>query len=198
MQSNKNLKNIPRLLCLLLVLGSWIATTGGVMFFMKKIPLTRGKFALVDDADYEHLNQFKWCAHFRSRNYYAERGLYLGGGKANPKRKTIMMHNEIMQPPIGMFVDHRFHNTLDNRRANLRLATIRQNNTNRRSSRSKKSSHYLGVAFEKDRKKWTARIRVNTKGIRLGSFATEIGAAKAYDEAAKKFHGEFANLNFKS
>lgn len=106
------------------------------------------------------------------------------------------MHNVIMNPPAGMVVDHKNHNTLDNQRANLRLATYSQSCANRRSFKNA-SSKYLGVGFEKDKQKWAARIRVNKKGIRLGAFAREVDAAKAYDEAAKKYHGEFANLNFK-
>lgn len=152
---------------------------------MKEIQLNHGKVALVDDEDFEYLNQFKWYAHKRGGNYYAERC---------HKGKIIIMHNVIMNPINGFFVDHIFHNGLDNRKSQLRLATRAQNNANRR-ARKNATSKYLGVAFEKDRKKWTARIRKDKIGYRLGSFNTEIEAAIAYNNKAIELHGEFANLN---
>jgi hypothetical protein len=159
---------------------------------MKKIKLTQGKVALVDDDDFKLLHRFNWYAHKRGKCFYAARTVWI----TKKKSKTVNMHNVIMKPKSGMFVDHIKHNTLDNRKSNLRLATRSQNNANR-SPVNNASSKYLGVGFEKDRGKWTARIRVNNKGIRLGSFNNEKDAAKAYDKKAIELHGEFANLNFK-
>lgn len=91
-------------------------------------------------------------------------------------------------------VDHRDRNTLNDRIENLRAANCRQNQCNR-TSRKNSSSQYLGVSLYKSFGKWGAQIRVNNKPIYLGSFPSEDQAAKAYNEAAKLYHGEFANLN---
>ena len=120
------------------------------------------------------------------------------------KRKNLQMHNLVIDVPPGMFADHVNHNGLDNRKANLRAATHMQNVWNRRKFSGLTSggvkrpsrSKYKGVDWANDMKRWRARIRVNGKRIYLGSFEDEIEAAKAYDMAAKKFHGDFATLNF--
>lgn len=154
---------------------------------MKLIPLTHQKFAMVDDIDFEELSKYRWAAH-RHKNgvWYAERTV---------SGKVILMHRYILNPPDGMLVDHKDRDGLNNQRTNIRLATRGQNNANRRAAITSQTSKFLGVAFEKDRQKWTARIRKNGIGYRLGSFQSEREAAMAYNSAAVKFHGEFANLN---
>ena len=107
------------------------------------------------------------------------------------------MHRDILKPPDHLCVDHINHNGIDNRRANLRLATHRQNSYNRIHFTKNPSSKYKGVSFRKRTKKWDAKIRYDGKNKHIGSFKDEIEAAKAYDEAAKKYQGEFAALNFK-
>lgn len=99
------------------------------------------------------------------------------------------MQNTIMNPVKGMIVDHIDHNGLNNQRSNLRVCTISENNQNRR---PKKGKNYLGTKFVKSTNKWHAILR--TKFI--GTFLSEIEAAKAYDKAAKEKFGEFAYLNF--
>jgi hypothetical protein len=94
-------------------------------------------------------------------------------------------------------VDHINTDSLDNRRANLRLATPSQNSCNSRRDKSNTYSRYRGVSFSKRKQKWFAAIRANGKKMWLGYFETEIDAAKVYDDAAKKYHKEFAMLNFK-
>jgi hypothetical protein len=121
----------------------------------------------------------------------------LTNGK-NAPRKNLQMHRLVIDVPTGCFCDHINHNGLDNRKANLRVAQHKQNVWHRRKFQSPSRSRYKGVDFRPANggKCWRARIRINGKRIYLGSFEDEIAAAKAYDEAAKKYHGQFAGLNF--
>jgi hypothetical protein len=93
-------------------------------------------------------------------------------------------------------VDHRNTDSLDNRRTNLRLATPSQNSCNSRRDKSNTYSRYRGVSFSKRKQKWFAAIRANGRKLWLGYFSDEIDAAMTYDRAARKYHGEFAQLNF--
>jgi hypothetical protein len=160
---------------------------------MKQIPLTQGKFALVDDEDFEFLNQFKWHA-YKSRNtYYAGRKLRLGVNK----RQIIIMHRQILgleDPSIKG--DHIDHNGLNNQRCNLRMATNAENCKNQK-PKNGYSSKYKGVCWHKRDNKWNATIFAEGKKKHLGYFIDEIEAAKAYDSAAKIYFKEFACLNFK-
>ncbi|MBG9769668.1 hypothetical protein ABD75_11005 [Bacillus vallismortis] len=99
-----------------------------------------------------------------------------------------------MNPSDDQVVDHRNHDTLDNRRANLRLCSIGENNRNRKYSKHN-TSEYKGVGWHKTNGRYRARIKFNGKSIHLGYFKTEIEAAEAYNKAAIKFHGEFAEIN---
>lgn len=158
---------------------------------MKEIKLTQGQVALVDDEDYEYLNQWKWCANRSIGGYYAVR---TDKQKADQKRETICMHRLILNAPKGLQVDHINHNTLDNTKQNLRICTNSQNQMNRSPCGKSK---YLGVTYYRNNTCLRASIKANNKSIHLGYFKTEEEAAHAYDEAAKKYFGEFANLNFK-
>lgn len=152
------------------------------------IPLTRGKFAIVDPEDFEKLSQYKWQAYRAGRTFYAKHAKWVNG-----KTKTVSLHREIMQPSKDLMVDHINHNGLDNRRANLRLASPLQNSWNSRRGYKK----YKCVYYNKINKKWYVRFRKDKGIIQTGYFDSEIEAAKAYDEAIKKHRGEFAVLNFK-
>ena len=162
---------------------------------MKLIPLTQGKFAQVDDEDFEYLNQWKWLAKESDKgHFYACRN---SPRKKDVKRVMIRMHNLLMPPPEGFKIDHKDRNGLNNQRGNLRFCTPSQNSANTRVRLNKKSSKYFGVF--KHENAWVASICVNYKHIRLGRFPYtlegEITAAKAYNDAAIKYKGEFANLN---
>ena len=158
----------------------------------RRIPLTQGKYAIVDPEDYERLNKHKWYAIKSANTFYASRCYSFRN-----KRNYIQMHREIIRPPDYLLVDHINHNGLDNRKANIRLATRAQNNFNKLIFKRKdSSSKYKGVSRHKYKKIWRARICVNGEHILIGHFKEEIHAAKAYDKAAKEYHGEFAALNF--
>ena len=159
----------------------------------RKIPLTRGKFAIVDPADYERLAKHKWYAAKRRNTYYAARDYYCRKKKVNV---TVQMHRSIFPAPKGLFVDHINRDGLDNRSVNLRSATMAENNRNRSWTVPGKASKYRGVYKYRGQKFFSAAIRHNRKKINLGTFKTEIDAAHAYDTAAKKYHRQFAVLNF--
>ena len=153
----------------------------------RPIPLTKGKFAIVDADDYYRLVKYKWHINDPASNtLYAARRL---------ERKSLKMHRVIMAAPDHLVVDHIDHNGLNNCKSNLRLCTLAQNNRNCGSSKGA-SSRYKGVSWKKSTKKWDAMIRSNKKIYRLGTFKNEIDAARAYDKKAAQLHGEVAHLNF--
>ena len=161
-------------------------------YAFRRIALTRGKYAIVDPEDFERLNKHKWYASRTKNTYYACRSIQVAR-----KRTIIHMHREIINPPKPMVVDHINHNGLDNRKANLRPATHQQNTFNRSYTRKKRgSSKYKGVSWTPHVKMWRVRIWLNYKRKSIGYCKDELEAAKAYDKAAKKYHGEFASLNF--
>jgi hypothetical protein len=156
---------------------------------MKEIPLTKNKVALVDDDVFDQLSQHKWrCIGIDFR--YAARRIR----RPRQPEQAIYMHREIMAAPAGLLVDHINGNSLDNRRCNLRLVTDAENNRNKR-QRSDNTSGFTGVNFAKRERKWRVSITVNSRNIYIGFFENEVDAARAYNEAAVKHHGQFARLN---
>jgi hypothetical protein len=156
---------------------------------MKEIQLTQGKVALVDDADYLYLNQFKWHIYKQNRNnFYARTVIY-----QNKKRIGIVMHRLLLICE-GKIIDHISGDGLDNRRSNIRCCTKSENAINRRININNNSG-YKGVSWYKVVKKWRAQIQYKKIVYHLGTYDKRIDAAKAYNKAAIKFHGEFAKLN---
>lgn len=160
-----------------------------------KIPLTGGLFALIDECDSD-LSQVKW----RYNIGYAVREIRLGKGRQT--RTSEYLHRVVLSRLIGRPLerweqcDHINGNRLDDRRANLRVASKDQNNLNRKKAiYDTTTSSYKGVSWNTQTQKWRAQIIVNNKNIHLGMFGDEIAAAMAYNEAAEKHFGEFAWLN---
>lgn len=161
---------------------------------MKEIKLTKGQIAFVDDEYFEYLNQWKWFAVKSRDTYYANRRIKDSDGNI----KAAIMHRIIMCAKNDTQVDHRDSNGLNNQKSNLRLCSNGQNQMNRGGWRKSK---YKGVtiknSYYKDRHYIyiRARINVGNKQFHLGNFKTEPEAAEAYNEAALKYHGDFARLN---
>lgn len=148
---------------------------------MKRIKLTRGFYAFVDEEDFKFLNQFKWLCRLSRHKIYAIRS------------DGILMHRAILNVPPGRQTDHINGNGLDNQRMNLRICTLCENQFNR-GKQINNTSGYKGVRAK--RKNWRAGIGYMGKWIELGTYNSPIDAARAYDEAAKKYHGGFAKINF--
>lgn len=156
---------------------------------MKQIKLTQGQVAIVDDWWFDELNRYKWQAFWNvyTNSFYARRQDFFN------KQNKIHMHAVIARTPKGMVTDHINHDTLDNREENLRVCTASQNMMNS-DKRIGNTSGYKGVF--KNGSGWMARIRAGGEMQYLGTYRAPEEAARAYDVAAKRLHGEFAVFNF--
>ena len=158
----------------------------------KEIILTRGQIALVDDEDYERVGQLSWYA---SRARQVTERWYAASGKTSA-HPFFLLHRFIVNAPEGSLVDHINGDSLDCRKANLRLADEYQNTWNRR---SKSTAGYHGVEMYVGKRVTSYRARISPNGapiIGLGTYGSAEAAARAYDHAAKKFYGPWAALNF--
>jgi hypothetical protein len=151
------------------------------------IKLSQGKFALVDEADYKRLNQWKWFYN----HGYAVRNI-----KTRKKIRLLPMHRLVIDVPKGMFTDHINGDKLDNRRLNLRLCNKSQNAANTRKSDRPLTSRYKGVHWSRLHEKWRAKIGLNQRHLNIGLFDEEHHAAMAYDIWAKELFGDYAQTNF--
>ena len=159
---------------------------------MKKIPLTQGRFALVDDDDYESLMKYSWHAAKRRGGEFCARSS-IKDNKTG-KFRNVYMHRFIMKSDRNEQIDHKNWNELDNRKANLRKATAAQNIIHRRKAKGKLYK-YLGVWLHKQSGLWHVYIGHCGKDLFIGCFKSAKDAAIAYNIAAQLFHGEFAVLN---
>ena len=159
---------------------------------MKEILLANGKgVALVDDADYERLNQYKWYVKKCDSTMYARRNSKSPSGE----NKQTYMHHDVIGYDGNGERDHINHNGLDNRRSNLRVCTRSQNAQNRKLY-GRNTSGYKGVSWDRPMKRWRASIKLNGNTRHIGYYFCIVKAAKAYDEKARELFGEFANTNF--
>jgi len=160
-------------------------------YAFRRIKLTRGKYAIVEPEDFERFNQYNW--HCTSYGYACRK---VPKKLRKGEERHAYMHKELCPVPNGKVVDHINRNRLDNRKANLRPATKQQNAWNSKFKRKARITRFYGIYWDKDKEKWQVRLDINGRIRRLGYYADEIEAAKAYDEAAKEYRGEFAVLNF--
>jgi len=158
---------------------------------MKLIPLTQGKFAMVDDEDHEFLSTWKWmAAQNKVGRFYARRASYESG-----KQKIIFMHRLINKTPQGNLTDHINGNSLDNRKANLRTCSNSENISNRGPTKNN-AYGVKGIRFNQRTQKWDAQIGKDYKKYRSNGHTSADKAARAYDEMATLLHGNFAKLNY--
>jgi len=152
---------------------------------MKKIPLTRGKFALVDDEDYLKLIDHKWYATKGYGTYYADATIKITKGKY----RHTGMHREILglKHRDGKLADHINGNGLDNQKHNLRVCTFSENQHNK-AIQINNTTGYKGVVWNKEKRKYVARIKINRKTIFLGYFKEVVEAGLAFNNAAIKYH----------
>ena len=154
---------------------------------MKKIQLTQNKYTIVDDEDYDYLNQWNWCSKKNINIYYAIRTVL---------NKRIYMHRIIINPTDNMYIDHINRNGLDNRKENLRICNKSQNACNSTIPRHN-TSGIKGVCWDKSCNKWLSRIKINGKQKHLGRFNNKLEAREVYRKEAKDHFGEFYSDSIK-
>lgn len=153
---------------------------------MIEIPLTNSTLiAVIDDEDYINIGGYNWQLNKHTRTYFATSTIC---------GKPTMLHYMIWPHKEGFEIDHRDGNGLNNQKSNFRYATHAQNNANKGLTIAN-TSGYKGICFDRRRNKWQAKICINYKQMGLGNYATKEEAARAYNLAAIKYHGEFARLN---
>lgn len=152
---------------------------------MIQIPLSKGQVALIDDTDWPLISGYKWYSRWDNnpRSFYA----IANTKKPNGSKTTAQMHRLLLDAQPGQLVDHINHDTLDNRRCNIRICTLSQNGQNRRQQRNN-TSGYRGVWLDKRYQKWRAQIKINGKQIALGGYDTPELAFAAYLAASAKYH----------
>lgn len=155
---------------------------------MKEIKLNQGKITIVDDEDFERLNQYRWIVNANKKNIYVRRYT----GLINGISKYVLMHREIVNAPKHMQVDHINGNSLDNRKTNLRLCSNKQNNYNKKNPNKSNKLKIKGVYFHNKKKKFIAQIQIDKKNIHLGQFNVLGDADSAYRKAEDKYYGKFS------
>jgi hypothetical protein len=160
---------------------------------MKEIELDKGYATIVDDGDYDSLRGYKWHAWITGSGPYARRtSCYFWNCNGNWSQTSINMARQILDVPKGLCVDHINGNTLDNRRANLRICTREQNNKARHKILG--AVPYKGVTLT-PKGRYRAHVSINRKLVQLGTYDKAEDAAFVYNEVAKDVYGDYAVLN---
>lgn len=164
---------------------------------MKVIPLTRGKFTIVDDEDYDRLMEHSWAWVPSTGSQSGEGYAVRKGSKRRGEPRTVQMHRDILDLKLEdkVMVDHINLNSLDNRKENLRLANVQQNGFNRPKPIMECTSRFKGVLRRKNATKWLARIKFNGRHVELGAYDTEEKAAAIYNFASRIFFGRYRHEN---
>lgn len=155
----------------------------------KWLPLSKDRFALIDEEDFERVSPWLWSVCVRQNPYspYALR---------RQMHKTIYLHRFIMNAPKNRDVDHIDGNGLNCRKSNLRVCTHAQNQYNYTKCAKRTTSKFKGVHIDRDDGRWISRIKFKGKSINIGVFDTQEQAAHEYDKAAVSYFGKYAKLNF--
>lgn len=156
---------------------------------VKEIELTKGQIAIIDNEDFDLVSQFKWRAQQNHNTWYA----------VSSHDPNQYMHRMILSCPRGSIVDHINKDGLDNRRCNLRIASLAENRFNARLSKNN-TSGFTGVCFEKRTGKWVASVSTRAFGenrrIHIGMFWSKEEAASARDAFLLEKLGVSVGLNF--
>ena len=146
---------------------------------MKKIKLTKGQYAIVDDEDYKKLSQHRWYAHKICGIFYARRSITING-----KGKSYSLHWAIIgKPPEGLCIDHINGNGLDNRKRNLRFCSTRENSQNTERHRM---GNLVGASRLRGSSLWRSQIKINGKNVYLGLYDSPGKANLAYMSAKNR------------
>jgi hypothetical protein len=153
--------------------------------------LTLEHTARFDDRHWPALRGYRWYPVRDGRTWYA----YANTAGPDGRATTVKMHRLIMAAEPGQIVDHVNGDGLDNRDENLRFVTHSQNHANAPKISAETSSRYKGVYWHKPSGRWLVQIRIDGHKTHVGYFSDEVEAARAYDAAARQYHGEYAKLN---
>lgn len=154
---------------------------------MKKIPLSQGQFALIDDEDFSIVSQHKWYAYKNRYTFYVRTNVLNKG-----IRGTLLLHRLLLNAKNVEQIDHKDRNGLNNQRNNIRICSASENMINRI---FKNSTGFRGVFKIKKTGRFTGAIQVDKKRVTVGCYATAKEAALAYNNMARKIHGDCAILN---
>jgi hypothetical protein len=157
---------------------------------MKLVPLTQGKFAMVDDDDYERVMQHKWCVFKSNKRFYASTKI-LHGDKT---WKNLMLHRFILNKHQDKNVCFKDKDGFNCCKGNL-IELNAGERTHLSEKMVVKTSKYVGVHWSKQRNKWLAIIRFKKQKYDLGGFENEADAAMSYNTKALELYGENAKLN---